>query len=131
VPTKGAIEDKFTSLTASDIKGGTLTNNVSTNSLTVGSGTAITKVLSAAASIDFGAARAGSCEDSAPIIVQGAQDGDVVQIGVPSSLASIAGTSFTGYVSAANTVKIRRCNSTGSPASDPSAAIIRVAVMRF
>lgn len=131
VPTKGAIEDKFTSLTASDIKGGTITNNISTNSLTVGSGAAITKVLSVTASIDFGATRAGSCEDSNPIVVQGAQDGDVVQIGVPSSLASITGTSFTGYVSAANTVKIRRCNSTGSTASDPNAAIIRVAVMRF
>jgi hypothetical protein len=126
VPTKGAIEDKFTSLTASDIKGGTITNNISTNSLTV-----ITKVLSAAASIDFGATRPDSCEDSNPIVVQGAQDGDVVQIGVPSSLASITGTSFTGYVSAANTVKIRRCNSSGSTASDPTAAIIRVAVMRF
>ena len=131
MPTKGAIEDKFTSLTASDIKGGTITNNISTNSLTVGSGAAITKVLSVTASIDFGATRAGSCEDSNPIIVQGAQDGDVVQIGVPSSLASIAGTSFTGYVSAADRVKIRRCNSTGSTASDPNAAIIRVAVMRF
>lgn len=131
VPTKGAIEDKLTSLTASDIKGGTITNNVSTNSLTVGNGAPITKILSATASIDFGATRAGSCEDSAPIIVQGAQDGDVVQIGVPLGLASIAGTSFTGYVSAANTVKIRRCNSTGSTASDPNPAIIRVAVMRF
>ncbi|HEX8396982.1 MAG TPA: hypothetical protein VF644_06130 [Pyrinomonadaceae bacterium] len=131
VPTKGAIEDKFTSLTASDIKGGTITNNISTNSLTVGSGAAITKVLSVTASIDFGATRANSCEDSNPIVVQGAQDGDVVQIGVPSNLASITGTNFTGYVSAADRVKIRRCNSTGSIASDPNAATIRVAVMRF
>jgi hypothetical protein len=131
VPTKGAIEDKFTSLTASDIKGGTITNNVSTNSLAVGGGAEVTKILSATALIDFGATRAGSCEDSNPIVVQGAQDGDVVQIGVPSSLASIAGTSFTGYVSVANTVKIRRCNSNGSASSDPNPAIIRVAVMRF
>lgn len=149
VPTKGAIEDKFASLTASDIKGGTfsasqipnldagkistgtIANNISTNNLIVGGGAAITKVLSATASINFGATPPGACEDSPPIIVTGALDGDVVQVGVPASLASIAGTSFTGYVSAANTVKIRRCNSTNSTASDPNAAIIRVAVMRF
>ncbi|MDQ4120975.1 MAG: hypothetical protein M3209_05980 [Acidobacteriota bacterium] len=149
VPTKGAIEDKFASLTASDIKGGTfaasqipnldagkinsgtITNSISTNSLTVGSGASITRVLSATALVDFGATPSGACEDSVPITVNGAQDGDVVQIGVPASLASIPGTSFSAYVSAASRVKIRRCNSAGSTASNPNAATIRVAVMRF
>lgn len=98
-----------------------------TNGLKIGSGANITKHLSGTASLDFGATAATTCDDL-NVTVTGAADGDTVSIGVPTALASDAFTSFSGFVSAANTVTVRRCDVTGTAASNPAAATVRVDV---
>lgn len=90
-------------------------------SIAIGGGTVITKHLSATASLDFGATAAKTCDDLT-IAVNGAADGDTVSLGVPNALASAAKTTITGFVSATNTVTVRRCNINPDAAADDSAA---------
>jgi hypothetical protein len=90
----------------------------------------VQRIFSGTASLDFTALAANSCEELT-ITVTGAADGDVVSLGVPNALASVAGATITGYVSAANTVKVRRCNVTTSATSDPAAATVRAQVTHF
>lgn len=101
------------------------------NGITVGSGgTAITKHLSATASLDFGATEAGTC-DSLTITVTGAADGDTVSLGIPNALAaSDTYQSFQGFVSSANTVTVKRCNllNLTTALSDPGAETVRADV---
>lgn len=85
--------------------------------------------LDASASIDFTALTAQTCEDFT-VTVTGAVDGDKVIVGVPNSVASIAGTTITGYVSAADTVKVRRCNLSSSTTSNPAAVTVKVQVVK-
>lgn len=97
-----------------------------------GAGTAITEHLSATASLDFGATAAGTC-DLLTITVTGAVDGDTVVLGVPAALsASDNYQAFTGYVSAADTVTVKRCNllNAVTALSDPAAATVRADVWR-
>jgi hypothetical protein len=99
--------------------------------LKIGGGTTIVKHLSATASLDFTALAANSCE-VLTITVTGAADGNVVTLGVPNALADADGaterTTFFGWVSAADTVSVRRCNVTGSATGDPAAATVRADV---
>lgn len=84
------------------------------------------------ASLNFGATAAGAC-DSLTVTVTGAASGDVVDLGIPAALASAdAYQSFQGYVSAANTVTVKRCNLTNSTTalSDPAAATVKAVVTR-
>lgn len=97
-------------------------------SLAIGSGTAITKHLSATASLNFGATAAQTC-DALTITVTGAADGDAVALGTPAS-AYTDSNIFWAYVSAADTVTVRRCNITGSPAADIGAATFRADVWK-
>jgi hypothetical protein len=89
-------------------------------------------VLSATASLDFGATAAGAC-DSLTVTVTGAADGDAVALGVPAALAT-ADTyqSFQGFVSSANTVAVKRCNLTNATTalSNPAAATVSVTVTK-
>jgi hypothetical protein len=107
----------------------TTTGATTAGSLTVGGGASVTKILSATASLDFGATPAHECEDQT-LTVTGAVDGNVVMVGVPNALATVAHSSFTAYVSAADTVKVRRCNSSASPLSDPGGTTIRATVIQ-
>lgn len=79
------------------------------------------------ASLDFTALAANSCE-VLTITVTGAADGDPVTLGIPNALADVDGaterTVFLGWVSAANTVSVRRCNVTGTVTTDPAAATV-------
>lgn len=95
--------------------------------VTIGGGTAITKHLSTTASLDFDLSGAGiTCQDLT-VTVTGAADGDSVTTGVPNALASTAGVTFNGFVSAANTVTVRACDVTsGNP--NPAAATVRADV---
>jgi hypothetical protein len=95
--------------------------------LTIGSGTPITKHLSATAALDFGAIPPNSCSDLT-VSVSGASDGDTVSIGIPNALASISGLQFSGFVSATDTVTVRACNVSTATSTDPAAATIRVDV---
>jgi hypothetical protein len=96
-------------------------------------GTAIKKVLSATGSLDFGATAAGAC-DSLTVTVTGAADGDTVALGIPNALAvADAYQSFDGFVSAADTVTVKRCNLTNATTAltNPAAAVVRATVMKF
>jgi hypothetical protein len=103
--------------------------------LTIGAaglGTNISRHLSATASLNFAATAAGTC-DLLTITVTGAADGDTVVLGVPTALAASDNyQSFNGYVSAADTVTVKRCNLTNAVTalSDPAAATVRADVWK-
>jgi hypothetical protein len=85
-------------------------------SIAIGGGTAILKHLSATGVLDFANLAAIGCEDLT-ITVTGAALGDTVDIGIPNGSVVANGT-FTGWVSATNTVSIRFCTVvSGDPAS--------------
>lgn len=92
------------------------------------SGVAITRHLSGTASLDFTALAANTCE-VLTIAVTNAADADTVTLGVPNALADVDGgterTTFFGWVSAAGTVSVRRCNVTAGATADPAAATVR------
>ncbi|MBI1746950.1 MAG: hypothetical protein HYR55_10230 [Acidobacteria bacterium] len=100
------------------------------NSLTIGSGgTAITWHISATSgSLSFGTIPANSCA-SLTLTVTGAADGDSVSLGIPNALASTAGVTFVGWVSAADTVAVKACNVTTMPIT-PSSASVRADVWK-
>jgi hypothetical protein len=99
----------------------------------IGGGTAIKKVLSGTASLDFGATAAGAC-DALTITVTGATDGNPVSLGVPAALMSASEyQTIQGYVSAADTVTVKRCNTTNATTalSNPAAATVRATVIQY
>jgi hypothetical protein len=96
-------------------------------SVTIGSGTAILKHLSATASLDFDLSGAGITCQTLTVTVTGAADGDSVGLGIPNALASSTGVLFTGWVSAANTVSVKACDVT-SANPNPAAATVRADV---
>lgn len=95
--------------------------------LQVGSGTVITKILSATASLNFPSIAAGAVS-TLTITVSGAASGDSVQVTPPSTIE--AGLMWCGFVSAADTVTVRLRNATAS-AIDPAAATWRATVTKF
>ena len=94
----------------------------------IGDGTAIVRVLSATASLDFLSTSARSSSDLT-ITVTGAELSDVVAIGVPNASAS-ANSTYSAWVSAANTVTVRFNNYTNG-AIDPAAGTFRAMVIKF
>lgn len=118
------------------LNGGTniVGNTTTTGTLRVGSsGATLQKFLSNTASLDFGATAAGTC-DVLTITVAGAAVGDTVALGLPHALVNAdAYQSFYGWVSATNTVSVRRCNLTNSTTalSNPAAATVRATVIQF
>lgn len=119
-----------------DIDYDTETVTINTNASTTVTGAAVTTavatfnyvplVLYGSATLDFGSISAQTCAELT-ITVTGANTGDNVALGPPSSIE--AGLSWSGYVSAANTVTVRLCNVTGSPI-DPASASWRCVVTR-
>jgi hypothetical protein len=101
--------------------------------VSIGGGTGIKKVLAGTGSLDFGATAAGAC-DSLTITITGAADGDTVALGIPTALAA-ADTyqSFHGFVSAPDTVTVKRCNPTNATTalSNPAAATVRATVFKY
>jgi hypothetical protein len=109
-----------------------VTGAASAASLNLG-GATLLDVLTATASLNFGATAAGAC-DALTITVTGAADGDAVVLGVPVALMSASEyQTIQGFVSAANTVTVKRCNLTNAttPLSDPAAATVRATVLKF
>ena len=101
--------------------------------VSIGGGTAIKKVLSGTASLDFGATAAGAC-DALTITVTGATDGNPVSLGVPAALMSASEyQTIQGYVSAADTVTVKRCNTTNATTalSNAAAATVRATVFQY
>lgn len=101
--------------------------------VSIGGGTGIKKVLAGTGSLDFGATAAGAC-DSLTITVTGAADGDTVALGIPTALATADSyQSFHGFVSAADTVTVKRCNPINATTalSNPAAATVRATVFKY
>lgn len=88
----------------------------------------LAKTLTNTAVLDFASTVAQSSTDLT-ITVTGAIDGDVVSIGVPNAAIN-ANSSYSAWVSAVNTVKIRFNNySTGT--IDPASATFRVSIIKY
>lgn len=73
--------------------------------IVIGSSGTITNSLNGSAVVDF-AATTNTTLDSSGITVTGAATGDVCIVGAPTA-AAVAGATFTCYVSATSTVKVR------------------------
>jgi hypothetical protein len=96
-------------------------------STTLGSGTPITKHLSATATLDFASITAPACAADLTITVTGAAVGDTVNLGAPNASVA-AGVQFFGWVSASNTVSVRACAFSGTP--DPASGTFRADVWK-
>lgn len=94
--------------------------------LTVGAATAITKVISATAALDFDLTLVDV--QDLTITVTGAAAGDTVSLGAPNGSVSIT-VQYTGWVSAADTVTIRA--RTSAVGEDPASGTFRATVTKF
>ncbi len=98
--------------------------------LTIGGGTAIAEHLSASASFTFSVIGANDCK-SDTTTVSGVADGNTVSLGMPDSIASASSTlTFSGWVSAADTVSVRVCQVAGTATKDFAATDVRVDVWK-
>jgi len=86
-----------------------------------------TRVLTAAATLDFDSIAAAASEDQT-LAVAGAAVGDTVALGLPAAPA--AGIVFTGFVSAVDTVTVRATNITAA-ALDPASDDVTVMVFKL
>lgn len=93
-------------------------NTITTGTTSLGTGsTAISMSPRGTATLDFASISANTCGTDATITVTGATAGAEVELGVPNA-AMVAGSQFTGWVSATNTVSVRHCCN-GSAGCDP------------
>lgn len=104
-----------------------LTNLTASGAVTIGGGTAITKVLSATATLDFPSI-SGNDTHSLTMTVTGAIAGNAVFIGVPAALD--ANLIWQASVTAADTVTIRMHNASGASV-DPASGTYRATVFQF
>ena len=98
-----------------------------TGNVTIGGGTAIAKVLSATATLDFPSI-ASNDTHTLTMTVTGAAAGNAVFIGVPAALD--ANLIWCGSVTAADTVTIRMHNASGASV-DPASGTYRATVFQF
>jgi hypothetical protein len=87
----------------------------------------LTRSLTNTATLDFGSIGSNSTA-ALTITVTGAATGDAVFLGAPSGLE--ADLTFSGYVSATNTVTVRLHNASGG-SIDPASATWRATVIKF
>lgn len=92
-------------------------------------GNLVTKTLGGSIAFDFASVTI-TCEDSTGIAVTGARTGDACFVGAPTTVSG-AGTglhsTFSCYVSAADTVKVRHC--AAGTADNPASATYFVRVI--
>lgn len=103
------------------------TTGTFSGAVTIGGGTAITKVLSATATLDFPSI-ASNDTHSLTMTVTGAVAGNAVFIGVPAALD--ANLIWQASVTAADTVTIRMHNASGA-SIDPASGTYRATVFQF
>lgn len=96
-------------------------------SIAIGGGTAITKVLTATATLNFGNLAALGCEDLT-VTVTGAVDGDTAYVAALNASYPTATSTYTAFVSAADTVTIRYC---ALVSGDPASATFRATILHF
>lgn len=92
-------------------------------------GVTIKRQIEVAATISWGRTIANSCETSTSNVT-GAAVGDLVQLAVPTAAVD-ASTTFIAFVSAADTVTVRRCNVSGVAIADPAALNHIILVTKF
>jgi hypothetical protein len=102
---------------------------VAATGVTVGQGSAITRVISATATLDFANTLEGSKSDL-NIALVGAALGDTVAIGVPNA-STVANGCFTAWVSATDTVTVRFTNNSLATSYDPASGTFRATVIKF
>lgn len=106
---------------------------VSGKGVAIGGGAAVKKILSGTASVDFTALAAGACENFT-VTVTGAANGDPVAVGIPAAAwATTEYASINAFVSATDTVTVKRCNLTNATTalSNPAAVTVRAVVLQF
>ena len=106
---------------------------VSGKGVVIGGGAPVKKILKGSASVDFTALAAGGCENF-NVTVTGAADGDPVYVGIPAAAwATTEYASINYFVSAADTVTVKRCNLTNATTalSNPAAVTITAVVYKF
>jgi hypothetical protein len=131
----GAVVIKSRADKTIDLQGNTTVTGTAaiSSTLSIGGGAAIAKVITGTASVDFTALAAGSCE-TFNITVTGAANGDSVALGIPAAAwATTEYATIEGFVSATNTVTVKRCNLTNATTalSNPAAVTIRATVIQF
>lgn len=102
-----------------NVRGGTLQ--------VTSAGTAVTRLISAAASLTWSVVAAGGSQDQT-IAVVGASIGDIVSVGRPASL--VPGVLYDARVSATGVVSVRATNATSATLT-PTGGSYRVAVEGF
>lgn len=79
--------------------------------------------------LDFGSASGNACSADLTVVVAGAAAGDAVSVAAPAASVN-TGSTFSGWVSAADTVKARHCNTSGS-SNDPASGTYSIIVSHF
>jgi len=91
-----------------------------TGAATIGGGTPIMRHLSVLQPVTIPNVNPGLCA-TVSVSLAGAVDGDSVVLGVPNELASVDGLTWSGWVSAYDTVTVRFCNmGSGDLSSNPT-----------
>ena len=123
-----------TSSIALNDTGGVALTPISGQGVTVGNGSApVKKILTGTGSVDFTALAAGSCE-TFTVTVTGAANGDPVFVGIPAAAwATTEYATIQAWVSATDTVTVKRCNLTNASTAltNPAAVTIRATVVQF
>lgn len=94
-----------------------------------GSYSGTTFVASTTANFDFGTLATTNC-DQGSVTVTSTLEGDYVRLGLPASFFVWSGYQYEGYVSATDTVMVRRCNNRTSTGSDLVPGNIKIDVRR-
>ena len=89
----------------------------------------LAKTLTATATLDFASVPANTSADLT-MTLTGAADGDVVLLGVPNG-AVVANTSYTAWVSAANTITVRLSNVATGASGNPASSTFRASVVHY
>ncbi|WP_385888568.1 hypothetical protein [Terrimonas alba] len=88
----------------------------------------LAKTLTASSTLDF-ASTAAQSGSNLTVTITGAADGDAVSLGVPNAAVN-DNSSYSAWVSAANTVTIR-FNNNSSGTIDPASGTFRVSIVKY
>jgi YVTN family beta-propeller protein len=93
------------------------------------SGTPILKHLSQSTTVTVPPVAPNNCAPPITVTLTGASDGDTIALGVPNALTSGGNLTYFGWVSAADTIKIKVCNPHGTTNSSLT-GMIRVDIWK-
>jgi len=105
----------------------TVTNNLTAGGLIIGDGTAVTKILTAATTLDFPATATNSIS-TLTITVTGAGTNGCAFINVVTPNSNFT---YTATIEATNTVTVRAANISTNDAVNPAATSVRAVVFQY